>query len=76
MIRTEKWKYNIYIKHGAELYDLESDPYEIHNLVDDSDYREIQKKLHDQLVAQIESIEDPFFTFKATDRVGKVMSNK
>jgi len=71
MIRTEKWKYNIYIKHGAELYDLESDPHEIHNLVDDPDYREIQKKLHDQLVAQIDSIGDPFFTFKATDRAGK-----
>lgn len=71
MIRTEKWKYNIYIKHGTELYDLESDPHEMHNLADDPDYREIRDELHKRLVAHIDSIGDPFFTFKATDRSGK-----
>ena len=71
MIRTEKWKYNIYIKHGAELYDLESDPNEMLNLVDAPGYKEIREELHSRLVSQIESIGDPFFTFKATDRSGK-----
>ena len=71
MIRTEKWKYNVYIKHGAELYDLESDPHEINNLADDPNYREIREELRNRLVAHIDSIGDPFFTFKATDRSGK-----
>lgn len=71
MIRTKKWKYNIYIKHGAELYDLESDPYEMHNLVSEGRYDDIRTELHYRLVDQINSIEDPFFTYKATDRAGK-----
>jgi hypothetical protein len=35
------------------------------------DNEEIRVELHDRLVAQIDSIGDPFFTFKATDRSGK-----
>jgi len=71
MIRTDKWKYNLYIKHEAELYDLESDPYEIQNLVDNPDYHEIRRELHQHLITNIEAIDDPFFNFKATDRAGK-----
>ncbi len=71
MIRTENWKYNVYIKHGEELYNLKSDPHEMHNLADDPNYREIREELHSRLAAQIDSIGDPFFSFRATDRSGK-----
>ena len=75
MIRTKKWKYNVYIKHGVELYNLESDPHEMRNLVNDPDYRDIRDEFHEKLVAHIDSIGDPFFTFKATDRSGKELND-
>jgi arylsulfatase A-like enzyme len=71
MIRTEKWKYNIYIKHGEELYDLESDPHEMQNIANDLEYGAVRADLHYKLVSHINAIGDPFFTFKATNRAGK-----
>ena len=35
MLRTKEWKYNRYIDHGEELYDLRSDPHELRNLATD-----------------------------------------
>jgi N-sulfoglucosamine sulfohydrolase len=34
---------------AEELYDLEADPYELHNLADDRDYLEIKERLNQQL---------------------------
>ena len=33
MIRTARWKYTLYLGIGEELYDLENDPHEQHNLI-------------------------------------------
>ena len=33
MIRTDRWKYNLYLGIGEELYDLKNDPHEQHNLL-------------------------------------------
>ena len=44
---------------------------EVHNLADDQNYREIRDELHHRLVTHIDSIGDPFFGFKSTDRSGK-----
>lgn len=57
-IRTRKWKYSVrsYDKHGWKdsysnsyiedfLYDLESDPYELNNLVDHPDYKNVRIEL-------------------------------
>ena len=52
-------------------YDMKSDPYEMRNLADDPEYAEIRADLHYRLIDHINSIADPFFTFKATDRSGK-----
>jgi N-acetylglucosamine-6-sulfatase len=54
-IRTERWKYIEYIEEGIppELYDLQTDPREEHNLVDESALKPqleaLQKQLNDLL---------------------------
>ena len=45
MLRTKKWKYNRYIDHGEELYDLLSDPHELHNLAADPGYARTKTEL-------------------------------
>lgn len=56
-IRTDRWKYIRYPhgdgsadRHKAELYDLDSDPKELNNLIDDERYRELVTKLNQQLL--------------------------
>ena len=69
-IRTKKWKYNVYAPdkdplHDSYsdvyieqfLYDLEADPYEKNNLVDDPAYVEIRNQLADTLKKYIAKIE-------------------
>jgi len=72
-IRTSRYKYNIYIKHGEELYDLQNDPSELVNLAVDPGHanikRELSHILHNCLVNQ----QDPFLTQKVTDRLGNVI---
>ncbi len=61
-IRTDSWKFIRYPhgdgspdKHLAELYNLESDPHELHNLADDPDFKEVRRRLEEQLVALLAS---------------------
>ena len=39
MVRTRKWKLTHYPGHGGELYDLENDPHEERNLIEDAAHR-------------------------------------
>jgi N-acetylglucosamine-6-sulfatase len=55
-VRTDRWKYIHYPhgdgqadRHQAELYDLASDPDELHNLIDDARYVELVTRLKQQL---------------------------
>lgn len=48
-IRTERYKYIHWIKHPPELYDLASDPYELHNLVDDPSMSGVARDLREEL---------------------------
>ena len=55
-IRSDRWKYMRYPhgdgtpdRHKAELYDLEGDPGELVNLIDDPQYAGLVKDLQDQL---------------------------
>ncbi len=56
-IRTKKWKYIHYPhgdggpdRHKAELYDLENDPEELHNLIDDPRYEKVVAELRARLL--------------------------
>ncbi|NIM48009.1 MAG: sulfatase-like hydrolase/transferase [Gemmatimonadales bacterium] len=50
-VRTERYKYIHWMKYPEldELYDLESDPYEMRNLVDSARFREVRRDLRAEL---------------------------
>ncbi len=62
-VRTEKYLYSVYapqkdgrmyadsdIYEDDFLYDLEKDPYELHNLIYDSGYEEVKKQMAEKLI--------------------------
>lgn len=70
-IRTDKFMYSVYApdKNGGEhagsdlyqddfLYDLDKDPYELTNLVQDPNYREIKQQLREQLCDLMEQAKE------------------
>lgn len=50
MIRRGQWKYTYWLHDLPELYDLKSDPEELHNLAADPQYAAIANKLRAQLL--------------------------
>jgi arylsulfatase A-like enzyme len=54
-IRTARFKYNWSPNDLCELYDLETDPGERTNLVDDPAYTDVQAGLHRRLIAWMEA---------------------
>jgi N-acetylglucosamine-6-sulfatase len=54
-IRTERYKYIHWMRHPDEneLYDLETDPYELTNLIDDPAFDAIEAELRTELKAKI-----------------------
>jgi arylsulfatase A-like enzyme len=58
-IRTVQWKYNFSISGEEELYDLESDPGELHNLSKSAEHTQTRLALSKQLHAWREKTRDP-----------------
>ncbi len=50
MVRTDRYKYNLYRVHGEELYDLENDPHELVNLAGDHGHARVKRELANELV--------------------------
>jgi len=73
MIRTHRYKYNLYRVHGEELYDLEHDPDELQNLAADKSYEEVKAGLYAQLCRWIKDHHDPFFEQMPTTREGETL---
>jgi arylsulfatase A-like enzyme len=48
-IITARYKYTAYAGLTHELYDLQDDPYELHNLIDDPAYRELRGTMRHRL---------------------------
>lgn len=48
-VRTPHYKYVVWGYGARELFDLKRDPYEMHNLVDDPAYAQVQRKLAKKL---------------------------
>ena len=50
----------INLLHTDELYDLEADPAEMDNLIDDPKHAALRDELHDTLLAELGRVRDPF----------------
>jgi len=62
MLRTPEFKYNKYLHHAEELYDLANDPDELVNLAEKGKYAEIKKQLAGELDDWIKANNDPFYS--------------
>ncbi|SDD24663.1 sulfatase-like hydrolase/transferase [Auraticoccus monumenti] len=66
-LRTRRWKYHVSAPETGqpaadrytevELYDLDSDPYELENLIDDGAHRPVVEELRHKLVDMVEVVE-------------------
>jgi len=55
-----RYKLSIHLMTSDELYDLESDPGEMHNLIDSPALAAVRNRLHDQLLEWMNTSRDPF----------------
>ena len=51
MVANAKWKYHYYVGYEPELFDLEKDPEEANNLINDPDYAGVAARMYKQLTA-------------------------
>lgn len=59
-ITDGKWKLSVHLLTTDELYDLENDKGEMHNLINDESHAELRNQLHDKLLAWMDESRDPF----------------
>jgi arylsulfatase A-like enzyme len=59
MIRDRQWKYIWNLTAEDELYDLESDPWELENLASDPNYKDILKLKRDRMFQWLNETGDP-----------------
>ena len=58
-IRTKRYRYTFYPDNGDQLFDLQTDPDEQHNLTADPGHQDIRTELRDQLLNLIVMQDDP-----------------
>lgn len=51
-VRTRRWKLNVYLEGGRELYDLEEDPHELHNRAGDPELAPVESGLEERIEDQ------------------------
>ena len=56
-VMSKRYKLVIHLLDSDEFYDLEKDPYEMNNLIDDETYTEIRNEMHDRLIEHMNSPE-------------------
>ncbi|MCL2833084.1 MAG: sulfatase-like hydrolase/transferase [Treponema sp.] len=55
---SDRYKMAIYLLDTDEFYDMENDPYEVHNLINDEKYSAARDKLHDEILAEMDRTRD------------------
>jgi arylsulfatase A-like enzyme len=73
MLRTNHWKYVRTLHYGEELYDLQHDPHELHNLATMGQQQETRKRLSERVERWMKQTQDPFLGLTVTDRAGRVV---
>ncbi len=63
MLHTGRWKYVFNPGDFDELYDIESDPYELRNVIDEPGLAEIRRELAGKLAAEMARTGDPHAAF-------------
>jgi choline-sulfatase len=71
MLRTPEFKYNKYLHHAEELYDLVNDPDELVNLVGEPKYAKIKRQLAGELDNWIKTNNDPFYSLSRKSLLNK-----
>ena len=59
-IVTDRWKLAIHLCDTDELYDIQSDPHNLVNLIDDPACAAIRNELHDRILSWMNETRDPF----------------
>lgn len=59
-IITDRYKLAINLLDKDELYDVEQDPYNLHNLIDDPEHACVRDALHDRILCWMNESRDPF----------------
>jgi uncharacterized sulfatase len=67
-VAGERYKLAINLFERDELYDLQADPYETANLIDDPAHAAARDRMHDALLDEMDRIRDPFRSFRWGDR--------
>ncbi len=55
-----RYKLTINLLTSDELYDVQADPYEMKNLIEDAEHAKARDSLHDRLIAWMNETRDPF----------------
>ena len=55
-----RYKLSVNLLSSDELYDLENDPHEMENLINDEERKNIRNRLHDRLLEHMNDTRDPF----------------
>ncbi len=59
-IVTDQYKLALHLTDSDELYDVQKDPYDLHNLINDPAYAEVRNELHDRILDWMNQTRDPF----------------
>ena len=57
-VMSERYKLVIHLLDTDEFYDLQNDPYEMNNLINDETYADIRNKMHDKLIEHMNQTRD------------------
>ena len=57
-VTSDRYKLVLHLCDTDEFYDMQEDPYEIHNLINDERYTEVRNELHDKLIAHMNDTRD------------------
>lgn len=74
-VTSKKYKLVINLTDKDEFYDLEKDPYEVTNLIDDPAYAKERNRLHDVLLDQMNTTRDPYRGYQWRNRLWRPMEN-